>query len=219
MNTLLLEAFSPANIFVTILFLLIVLYWLFVILGALDLDFLDFDIDLDADADMEVDVDTDVDVSSSAGASAFVSILHFFNIGAMPFMIYFSLLILVIWNFSILANYYIPNRALPLGLLLLMPNVVVSLFVTKMLTNPFLPFFKSMNVRHKDTDLIGQIATTISPVSDTKMGQAEISINNNFLTLNIKTKKGSLPTNTKVVFIDQNKEHDYYFVEETDEEI
>ncbi|MGB1206703.1 MAG: hypothetical protein ACPG5B_13715 [Chitinophagales bacterium] len=217
MNTLLLEAFSPANIFITLLFLLIVLYWIFVILGTLDLDFLDFDLDLDADVDADVDVDVDAG-SSGAGTGTFVYLLHFFNVGAIPFMIYLSLLILVIWNFSILANYYIPNRALPLGLLLIIPNIVVSLFVTKILTAPLLPFFKSMNVRQQDTDLIGQLATTISPVSDMKMGQAEISIDNNFLTLNIKTKKGSLPRGTKVVFIAQNKAQDFYFVEETDDE-
>ena len=50
------------------------------------------------------------------------------------------------------------------------------------------------------------------------MEQAEISIDNNFLTLNIKTKKGSLPTATKVVFIGQNKEQDFYFVEKTDDD-
>ena len=39
------EAFMPTNLVFTILLMMIVLYWLMVILGALDTDFLDIEFD------------------------------------------------------------------------------------------------------------------------------------------------------------------------------
>ena len=48
-------AFSPLNIVFTVLLILIVLYWITVILGVLDVDLFDIDFDTDVDVDAEVD--------------------------------------------------------------------------------------------------------------------------------------------------------------------
>ena len=49
--------FSPANVISSGLLMLVVVYWITVMLGAIDLDFLDFDIDIDGDVDMDADID------------------------------------------------------------------------------------------------------------------------------------------------------------------
>lgn len=81
-------SFSPANIFPTVLLLIVTLYWLVFLVGLLDLQFLDFDagaegdfdvsmdkdisigkdidVDVDVDADVDVGMDKDVDVDADA---------------------------------------------------------------------------------------------------------------------------------------------------------
>ena len=109
MNELIQTAFAPVNLVYTFLLILVLIYWLFIIIGALDfgsLD-LDFDIDADVDVDMDIDVDADIDTDVEAGSGAgwFIGFLHFFNFGKMPFMVIMSFLILFSWTFSMLANY------------------------------------------------------------------------------------------------------------------
>ena len=53
MMELVTAAFLPVNFVLTVLLILVVLYWLMVIIGALDADL--FDIDFDTDVDVDVD--------------------------------------------------------------------------------------------------------------------------------------------------------------------
>jgi len=50
--------FLPSNLIPTILFLVIVLYWITVLLGALDFDVFDFDLDIDTDVDTDMEMDS-----------------------------------------------------------------------------------------------------------------------------------------------------------------
>ncbi|MEL6844757.1 MAG: hypothetical protein AAFP02_16220, partial [Bacteroidota bacterium] len=84
MHDLFREAISGPNLLYTILLGFVLLYFLSVLLGALDLEF--FEIELDADVDIDVDVDMDMDVDAEAdadigGGGMFVSVLSFLNIG------------------------------------------------------------------------------------------------------------------------------------------
>ena len=99
-------AFEPVNLFYTILLGLILLYWLSVLVGALDLSALDFDLDVDADMDMDVDVDADIDADAEMESSLgwMAGALHFFNFGKLPFMILMTFVILPAWVLSIGLN-------------------------------------------------------------------------------------------------------------------
>ena len=66
--------FLPSNLIPTTLFLVVLLYWITVLFGALDFDVFDFDIDLDAD----VDADAEMDSSNVFGLN---KVLSFFNLG------------------------------------------------------------------------------------------------------------------------------------------
>ncbi len=216
------NAFSPPNLIPTTLLFLCIVYGIMVILGALDANFLDFDVDADLDIDLDVDMDmdvdadidadTDIDANSSGSSFGLASILKFFNIGQVPFMIYLSILSLFLWPFSILLNYSIQNTSFALGLILLVPNLIASLFLTKIVSTPLAKSFSKMNKGHKDEDLIGKAGTVVLTISGQKMGQVEyVGEKGDFLLLNAKTKEGiHIKKDSKVEFIE--KKDGYYMV-------
>ncbi len=217
MTELIQHAFSPANIIPTILLLVCIFYGIMVILGALDISFLDFDIDADVDIDAEIDVDVDVDADTDVGSNnggGLIGILKFFNIGDIPFMIFMCILSLSLWPLSITANYLLGNSSLLLGLLLLIPLLLVSLFITKILSTPLVKVFKHMNTAHKDVDLIGSIATIILQTSNQKIGQAEVvTHDNNSLVINVRATEDQMLTKGRQCLIIDRQEDGIYLVE------
>ncbi len=194
-------AFSSINLFPTILLLLILAYWLFVIVGALDMDFLNIevdtgDIDVDVDADVEVDMDADADIDSDVDTHGALismnSVLTFFNLGRVPFMLLLSFFILPMWIISILTNHIIHNQSLAIAFLLLIPNIILSLVVSKVLTTPFAVLYTRMS-KNNDAGFkyTGKICKIILPASDNRIGQAEINHNNSTYRINVQTKEGT----------------------------
>ena len=55
--------FSPVNISLTILLIILVLYWLLTIISGIDFD-LDFDVEVDVDIDSDIDIDTETSLDS-----------------------------------------------------------------------------------------------------------------------------------------------------------
>ena len=168
-------AFMPVNVVLTVLLILVVLYWLMVIIGALDIDLFDFDIDVDADADVDFDADADVD-ADFAGGGFLRGLLEFFYIGEVPVMILFSILILCMWMISMAANQFLnPAGSMLIALPIFAGNVFVSVFITKVVFMPFENLIKSFNEDANATRVvIGRICVvTTTQVSD-KMGQAEM---------------------------------------------
>ena len=127
----------PANIGATVFLAMILAYWLTVLLGALDLDFLDFDLDADVDADLGSDLDVSVGV--------FDGMLAFFYLGKIPLMILLSIFALCLWVISIIANGYLnPSGSLALGLPLAVGNLIVSPFICKVICAPLARFFMAL---------------------------------------------------------------------------
>ena len=85
------HAFSGVNLLYTILLMMVLVYWLIVILGLIDLDA--FDLDLDADVDGGLD----------AHEGGF-SWLAYFNVGEAPIMFFVSIVTLVMWVVSMQVN-------------------------------------------------------------------------------------------------------------------
>jgi hypothetical protein len=195
MIELIVFAFSPLNVVFTLLLILMVLYWLAVIIGALDIDLfnvelpdaglegdMDVDVgDLDADADGNIDLEG---VSDSLGRS----VLHFFYIGEVPVMILLSLFIISLWSFSILGNYYLnPARSFLIAIPIFVGNLILSLLVVKAVAAPLRKVFVMFN---KDADalkdVVGRICTvTTTTATKDKMGQAEVSTKGAPVILNV----------------------------------
>jgi hypothetical protein len=220
MKELIEAAFSSVNIFPTILFGLIILYWLFVFIGALDMDFLNFDVeggdvdmdvdvdadvDVEVDADLEIDADADVDVDADADLDADAdadigeveggviislnSVLSFFNLGKVPFMILMSFFALSMWVISISINHILGNHSTLFSIILLIPNIILSLIVSKVLTTPFAMIYSRMAKNNDDNfKYQGKMCTMVMPATDTKIGQAEINDRGNTFRINVLTK-------------------------------
>jgi len=173
----------PANLGATILLTMMVCYWLMVILGALDLDFLDFDIDTDMDADLDADLGSDLNVS----VGVLDGMLAFFYLGKIPVMILLSIFAMCLWVFSIIANGYLnPSGSLVLGLPIAAGNLVVSPFVCKIICTPLARLFMALKKDpNAPADVMGRICKVTTTQVSTKMGQAEVATSGAPILLNV----------------------------------
>jgi len=199
MKELLDWAFAPINFPLTVLLLIILLYWLTVIIGLLDFSFLHFNVDadvdlhLDAHAATEIHLNKNIHLDVKTKRSWLTTVLAFFNLGKVPFMVFLSLLVLFVWSGSILGNYYLGNHSLAFALLLFIPNLLISLFLTKILTFPLIHVFSDgKNEFDSNRDIIGKTCTLLLSANDQKIGQAEVlSSSGAPLLLTVKTTPGN----------------------------
>ncbi|MCI4668126.1 MAG: YqiJ family protein [Bacteroidia bacterium] len=213
MKELIQVAFQPTNLIYTVLLMVVLVYWLTVFLGFLDLDFLDIDIDTDLDLEMDVDIDADMDVDVDAdtdtdidgdGAGWFLKGLSFFNLGKIPFMVFLSFLSLSMWAIAMFSFAYF-GQSLPwIGLIILLPNFMVSLVVTKFFTWPMIPVFKSLNKEASSfKDLVGKVATLKMDAYPNKRSQAEIMSNGSSFLLNVRSSDDQIiKKGTKVLLVE-----------------
>ncbi|EJF10449.1 OB-fold-containig protein [Pontibacter sp. BAB1700] len=203
MNELIQATFSSVNILPTALLLFVMLYWLAVIFGLLDLDFFD------------VEVEPDVDADGISSVSWLNNVLAFFNLGKVPFMVFLTFLALPFWAISILANYYFNDGYTLLGWLYLIPSFIAALFVSKFLTMPFVGVFAALEKKHESAaNIIGQICTVILPANGTDMGQAAVKTTGAPLLLNVRTTQGSaVQKGETALVLEYNAENKFYLIE------
>ena len=218
MNELIQIAFSPVNLVYTFLLILVVLYWLMIIIGAMD--FGSFDIDFDADMELDADLEADADIDAVSGA-VLADFLDFFNFGKLPFMVIMSFIVLSSWTISILFNYYFGGGSILFAIGLVFPNLLVGLCLTKMLTTPLIPVFEKMEAGIDPVDYIGMTCKLILPASVSKMGQGEVLIDNSPLLLNVKVESESTDTLEKgeeAVILRKAKNKPYYLIKRMNHE-
>ncbi len=211
------HSFSLINVIPTFLLFFSLVYWVIVMIGAIDTDFLDVDIDLDMDADIDMDVDLDVDADVPEGASIgwFNSVLTFFNLGQIPLMIFITFLALPMWFIAIVGNYYLGVSNFIIALLLLIPNFIVSLFLAKFATMPFVKLFTRLKKEGtSNQSLTGKICKVILVASDSRLGQAEINEDGTSYLISTKTTNGLIiKKGETALVIDFNKESNVYHIE------
>ncbi len=178
------------NLPYTLLLGLVLLYWVSVMIGALDMDALD------------IDVSSDVDIVLH-GAGFFDGFLEYFNIRKVPVSIVISFFALSLWLIGVLANHYLHNtQSRLLGLILFFPNVVASAYVAKFMTWPFVPLFREMRAHKSDNrDLIGTRVIVTSSKADASFGQAEIREEGAPITLSVRTDGEVLERGAEAVIL------------------
>lgn len=212
-------AFSPVNAVITVLLIMNVIYWITVILGVMDVDFLDFDIPdsgLEVDSDIDVDVDAAGDVAIDMGHDSILrSVLHFFYIGEVPIMLLLSILILSMWTLCMLGNHYFNARgsflvALPIHAVSLVSSLVICRIFAMPLKKIYDMFNKDCNAPRKVTGRICIVTTT--SVSD-KMGQAEVKTKGAPIVLNvISDSKHVFHKGDEAVVVAKDKEKGTYTI-------
>ena len=175
MSELLNNATTGVNFIPTVLLGLILLYWITIIIGAIDIDLFDIDID--------------IELEGGDNSSAFYAILAFLNVAELPFMLVFSVIILNFWILAMFM-YYLPIEAggLVNGLLLI-PALAISLLITKIVTMPLKGMFRYSNMEYEGGgEVIGQLCTLLCDVKEGRLGQANIENNDASIVINVKVE-------------------------------
>ena len=202
-------AFWPQNMFLTILLISIVLYWISVIVGVLDVELFNFE-----PPDVGYDLDAEVDMEADLGTGVMWGVMEWFYIGEIPIMVLISILVLSLWTVSMLGNYYFnPDQTWGRALLLLGPNLILSLLAVKLVGWPLKPFYalftKDANAPRK---VIGRLCrVTSTQVTETTMGQAQMETKGAPLVLNVRAKYGDVfKKNDEAVVVGRDKTSGVY---------
>lgn len=190
-------AFNGVNIIPTLLLILVFLYWFVAILGALDLEFLD------------------IDLEGVDGAGPFYSLSVLLNIGRVPFGLVISLLVINFWMLSMLV-YLIPIEVEgPISILVLVPPLIASFFVTKVELIPLRVIFKGANLpSEKETKVMGEYCEMMCDLEGDRLGQARIRRDGAALVINVKVEvEGqSFEKNEVVMVSSKDKEKNIYYI-------
>jgi len=216
MTELFQAAFSAENIIYTVLLILVVIYWLSVILGALDMNAFDFD--LDVDADLDVDLDADLDIDGAGGADGWlVGALRFFNFGKLPTMVILSFAILFAWMINVLVNHYFGGGSLVFAMMLMIPNLFISLLLTILITTPLVPVFQQLNTPEEKVDFAGMTCKLTITADKNKKGQAEVIHKNRSLLIYVKVDKDEdgvdkIKKGEEAIILRPSKDASYFFI-------
>jgi hypothetical protein len=215
MNEALAYSFQSINVFPTILLLITVLYWSAVILGALDVGFLDFDLDPDFETDVNVEVDVSAEVDAETGGGFTESFLSFFNLGKVPVMVVFSFFSMSFWLLTINVNHYFGIHVLWFAFVLYLPMMFGSMFVAKFCTMPLVPVFRALNKEGQSKhDLVGSLGLTVLPLYTNKLGQVKLIKDESRYVIKVKTfHPEKINKGKQVIVIEYREEDGYYIVE------
>ncbi|WP_294205373.1 hypothetical protein [uncultured Chryseobacterium sp.] len=201
-------AFSPVNTVLSVLLAMTVIYWLFTILTGLDID-IGIDSDLDADLDAP-----DGHVHLSDDPSMWLQFLKFLNLDIVPMAYFLTISLLISWLISFYLNFYLP---LPtwLGVVILIPVLISSVLVTRIILKPLTPFFREINHKgEKAYDFLGRQGRLKSGIQGDKIGMMELFIGNDPMTLMVKSKGGKLLEHgAYVMIVDEEPHKRIYYVE------
>ena len=192
--------FSWPSLPATVLLLLVCGYWCLVILGALDMDILDFDLDIDLDAD------------ASILQVGFIP-LKWLNIGSVPTMLWLSVFSLTGWMASRLMNSPTSHVNLDLATdgLAILRDMGIAVFLTKCLTQPLRGRFDPKEV-NLAKDLIGGICKVTTSEVTESFGEAEYSTDGAPLKLRVRVEEINLVRGDEAVIVGFQREQNVYLI-------
>ncbi len=208
MTEFLLEAVRSPNLPATLLLVLVMLYWSLMIFGIFGFDGLEPEIGLDADADLDAGIDGHVD---GGIASDF---LTFFHLGEVPLMIIATFFVLFYWVSTIVTNHYFnPDWSGWVALYCFLPNVLVSLLLTKLCVWPLTPLFREM--RKTDAPkVVGSYGAVSTSYLNGEFGQIRIDQEGPPIVVNAITANGQrLARNQEVKVVRCEEATGVYIVE------
>lgn len=208
-------AITPHQILLSLLLVLVVLYWLLVILGALD-----FETDLPDDLADGGEADASDGHGHGHGVNtggAWLTAGRFFGFSQVPIVVWMSFMILFMWFVSLVLNErWNPGASALQALLLLLPNLLISAISTKLVTIPVAKLFKAMaDADTEAEEVIGRTGIVCTIEADERYGQLEITAMGVPLLINVRTLPGepTLPKGTAAVVTSAGPDHAFYFIE------
>ncbi|TDX52487.1 hypothetical protein [Orenia marismortui] len=211
-------AFTGINILPSIFLIMVITYWLLIILGIFSFDTIDLELDLEVDFSSNMYFDGGInpeEIKSELGAVKYysVKILKFLNIGAVPIMFYGTILFLVLWALSMLVYYTNISPSSLLGTLIFVQNFIISIFITKGLTEPLKGFFDSMEDR-SDIKIIGQSCVLKSSLNSDNIAQAEMIVNGYPIVINVKSLGENIVKGSQIIVVSKVQGKELYIVKE-----
>lgn len=153
------QAILPYNLPFTILLGLVVVFWVFSLLGAVAVD--SADVDLDGDAGNLGDLPT--------------TLLRVVNAGSVPVTVVLSILILVMWIASMTLNFYFnPGGSGLIAACFFLAAFIVAVVATKLITQPLVPFMRRLKDAENASPVIGGVGVVRSIQIDSSYGQVEV---------------------------------------------
>ena len=192
-------ATAMPNLILTLLLGLILLYWIGVILGVLDLSLFDFDLEMDSEVD----------------SGFLVPVLDF---GPVPFMAVLSIFIFCMWNLAILGNALFSMEASWPAYAFFVPNILASFLVTKIAAVPLKKLFQGLDGEQYATkDVETMMCTLLSDNDGSRLSQAAIVTDEAHYTVNVKARNGQfIAKGSRALIIEKDENQDLYYVEEID---
>jgi membrane protein implicated in regulation of membrane protease activity len=203
-------AFSPVNTVLSVLLALSVIYWVFTMLTGLDID-----VGMDSDIDADLDIDApDGHVHISDDPSAWAHFLKFLNLDIVPMTYFLTLVLLLTWLGSIYLNVFLPLPTWAEALMVV-PLLIGSLILTKIILKPLNPVFKEINHKgERSHDFLGREGRLKSSIEGNKIGMMEVFIGSDPMTLMVKSKNGKkLEHGTRVMIVDEEPNRKFYVVD------
>lgn len=200
-------AFSPVNTVLSVLLILAVVYWLFTIITGLD-------IDVGIDADLDVDMDgPDGQVHVPDDPSAWIQFLKFLNLDIVPITYFLTIALFFTWLGSLYLEVF-TSLELWVSALMVLPMMVLSMLLTKLILKPLNPFFREINHKgERSHDFLGREGRMKSTIHGNKIGILEVFIGSDPMTLMVKSKDGEkIEHGTKVFIVDEDTHRKYYYV-------
>ena len=211
MSEFLHEIVNYVNLPVTLLLIMMLLYWLMIIVGVFGFDAvdLDFDADIGIDGDFGIDMDADVGVDAAGTPQAasnfgggstttgnegvFRAVFEYFYLGEVPLVIIGSFFVFYFWILTITTNHYFnSDQSFLFAFLFLIPNCVVSLIAMRYTMIPFSVIFRKPPPEDKTREaLLGKLGVVTTSEVTESFGQIEVQRNNDVeLRLNVRTNPG-----------------------------
>jgi len=194
--------------FFTLFLLFCIFFWLFAVLGVVDLDFLDIDI-----PDSEVSVNDGL-----SGAGLLGGLLMRFKLGGVPIPIIATLISLFGWFFSYYIVHflfgYLPFDWLRyvVGLPVLLVSLYVSAILTGFIIRPLRPIFQAAD-QEVQKGIVGQIAVVRTSRVDKEFGEAKFDDGGAGLIVKVRSyneevfKSGDL-----IVLLEYDEDKNFYRV-------
>lgn len=211
------EIFAPAMLPYTVALLAVVGYWLVVILGAADIEFLEA-LGFGAAEEAGETVGEAANSAGEAAGGALQSIFGFLNFGVVPLTVILSFAILKTWVFAYLIHHnlgpHLVDLAPPIvvGLLTFVVCSTAAVLLTGLTTRPFRKLFK-VTTTHGAHHLIGHTCTVRTSKANNRFGQAEMRVNDSFLTLTVRTRDDeTLAKGDEAVIVDYDTQEAVYFI-------
>ena len=225
MIELLQETVKLHNLPITILLLVVLVYWIIASIGLVDLDGgvadadvdLDVDLDMDLDADLDVDADIDGDFELSDHASGLTSngLLKFAGLGEAPLIFILSLLALFLWATNFLTNYYLnPEGSLKFACLLFIPVLIVSCILARLAIKPFAPLMKYIRSKEPVAQIVGSTGYVESGKIDHEFGRITVDFDGRpqLIRAVLADQYDSLKKGDRVLVIQRQGDSDLYVV-------